>query len=102
MGLCVCYNMLGKANSLLKTEGEEAKMDNAQIPDIVKLIDNVHFRVRDDLAETITPKSKMRIAAAAFSIYAYRELKKQLESCDELRFLFTSPTFVADKTPKER
>lgn len=77
-------------------------MDNTQNLVKLKLIDNVNFRVRDDLAETITPKSKMRIAAATFSIYAYRELKKQLESCDELRFLFTSPTFVADKTPKER
>ena len=36
------------------------------------------------------------------SIYAFQELKEQLESCEELRFLFTSPTFVAEKTPKER
>lgn len=25
-----------------------------------------------------------------------------MESCDEFRFIFTSPTFVAEKTPKER
>lgn len=42
------------------------------------------------------------IAAACFSIYAYQELKTQLESCDEFRYIFTSPTFVAEKTPKER
>ncbi|MCU6713353.1 helicase-related protein [Megasphaera butyrica] len=44
--------------------------------------------------------SKLSIAAACFSIYAYQELKKQLEGIDELRFIFTSPTFVTEKTPK--
>jgi hypothetical protein len=43
---------------------------------------------------------KLSIAAACFSIYAYSELKKQLEGVDELRFIFTSPTFVKEKTPK--
>ena len=42
-----------------------------------------------------------RQAAACFSIYAYQELKSQLESCDSFRFLFTSPTFVSEKTKKE-
>ncbi|MEN6413418.1 MAG: helicase-related protein [Veillonellales bacterium] len=34
--------------------------------------------------------------------FAYQELKAQLEKIDELRFVFTSPTFVAEKTPKEK
>ena len=38
--------------------------------------------------------------AGGFSIYAYQELKKQLEGIDELRFIFTSPTFITEKTPK--
>jgi len=58
--------------------------------------------VKDDLIKTIKPGSKISIAAACFSIYAYQELKSQLEACEELRFIFTSPTFVAEKTPKER
>ena len=37
-----------------------------------------------------------------FSMYAYHELKKQLESVEEFRFIFTSPTFVADQTPKQK
>ena len=41
------------------------------------------------------------IAAACFSIYAYQELKKQLEEIAELRFIFTSPTFVQENAPKE-
>lgn len=58
--------------------------------------------VKDDLVDKIHKGSKISIAAACFSIYAYIELKKQLESCEELRFIFTSPTFVAEKTSKER
>ncbi len=58
--------------------------------------------VKDDLVKTIKTGSRISIAAACFSIYAYRELKSQLESCQQLRFIFTSPTFVSEKTPKER
>ena len=60
-----------------------------QMPGMPKTIDNIHIRVRDDLAETITKKSKLRIAAACFSIYAYEELKKSLAGIEELQFLFT-------------
>ncbi len=58
--------------------------------------------VRDDLIEKIQTGSRVSIAAACFSIYAYQALKDELEKCDEFRFIFTSPTFVAEKTPKER
>ena len=44
----------------------------------------------------------MSVAAACFSIYAYQELKKQLYNIDELRFIFTSPTFVKEKSKKEK
>ena len=59
---------------------------------IPKLIDNVTITLKDDLTEEIKSGSKLSIAAACFSMYAYRELKAQLESIDELRFIFTSPT----------
>lgn len=58
--------------------------------------------VKDDLVKKIKSGSKVSIAAACFSIYAYQVLKDELESCDEFRFIFTSPTFVAEKTQKER
>ena len=35
-------------------------------------------------------------------MYAYSELKKQLESIDEFRFIFTSPTFVTEKAKKQK
>ena len=68
----------------------------------MKNLDNINSTVRDDLQETIKKGSKVSIAAACFSIYAYQEQKKQLESAEEVRFIFTSPTFIQDKTPKEK
>lgn len=68
----------------------------------VKVFDNVTEIVRDDMASTISKGSKVSIAAACFSMYAYKELKKQLESVDECRFIFTSPTFVTEKTEKQK
>ena len=68
----------------------------------MEIFDNVTRIVRDDLTETIKPHSRISIAAACFSIYAYQELKKQLSSVDQCRFIFTSPTFVTEKTAKEK
>ena len=73
-----------------------------QMPGMPKTIDNVTLRVKDDLEETITRKSKLRIAATCFSIYAYEELKKSLSGIDELKFIFTSPTFTTDKAEKSK
>lgn len=68
----------------------------------MKMIDQITTTVRDDIIETIHKGSKVSIAAACFSIYAYQELKAQLESVEEIRFIFTSPTFIEEKTPKEK
>ncbi len=46
--------------------------------------------------------SKVSIAAACFSMYAYKELKKQLESVESFRFIFTAPTFLKEKAKKEK
>jgi len=68
----------------------------------VKVFDNVTEILRDDMASTISKGCKVSIAAACFSMYAYKELKKQLESVDECRFIFTSPTFVTEKAEKQK
>lgn len=68
----------------------------------MQFIDNISRTVKDDLVDSIKPHSKISMAAACFSIYAYKELKEQLEKIDELRFIFTSPTFISEKTPKAR
>ena len=62
----------------------------------MEIFDNVTKIVRDDMEKTIKRNGKISIAAACFSMYAYSELKKQLESIDEFRFIFTLPTFVTE------
>ena len=66
----------------------------------MRIIDNVNNTLKEDLLAGIRRGSKLSIAAACFSIYAYQELKRQLEGIEGLRFIFTSPTFVTEKTPK--
>lgn len=66
----------------------------------MQIIDNINKTVKEDLQRGIHKESKMSIAAACFSIYAYQELKKQLEGISELRFIFTAPTFVTGKASK--
>lgn len=68
----------------------------------MELIDNISKTLKDDLADSIHSGSKISIAAACFSIYAFQALKDQLTQIDELRFIFTSPTFIAEKAKKER
>ena len=46
--------------------------------------------------------SRLSIAASCFSIYAFQELKAALKDIKELRFIFTSPTFTTEKTPKQQ
>lgn len=68
----------------------------------MQLIDNINQTLRNDLVYTIKSGSRVSIAAASFSIYAFQELKEQLKEIDELRFIFTSPSFVTEKADKQR
>ena len=67
----------------------------------MQILDNINNTIKDDLKE-VKKGSKISIAAACFSIYAYQELKKQLEGVEELHFIFTSPTFITEKTQKPK
>lgn len=66
----------------------------------MEIFDNVTRIVKEDMAIEIKKGSKLSIAAACFSIYAYQALRGQLDTIDELRFIFTSPTFVKEKAQK--
>ncbi len=68
----------------------------------MEVFNNISKVVKDDLTQVIIPGSRISIAAACFSIYAYQELKSQLNYIDTLHFIFTSPTFVTEKSPKEK
>ena len=69
---------------------------------MMELINNVNKTLRDDLQVEIQKDSKISIAAATFSIYAFQELKKELRGVEQLRFIFTSPTFTTEKAAKEK
>lgn len=64
------------------------------------LIDNIHTTLVADLRTTLASGSRLSIAASYFSIYAYQELRKELEQIEDLRFIFTSPTFTTKKSDK--
>lgn len=66
------------------------------------IIDNRTNILLDDLQNSIKKKGKISIAAACFSMYAYNVLKKQLDSIDEFRFIFTSPSFIKEKAEKQK
>jgi len=71
----------------------------------MQLVDNINSLLGDDLKQTITKGSRLKIAASCFSIYAFEALKAQLEQIDSLEFIFTSPAFlpseVTDNLRKE-
>lgn len=68
----------------------------------MELINNITKTLKDDLKQEIKKDSKLSVAASCFSIYAFQELKKELTNLDELRFIFTSPTFTTEKAKKEK
>lgn len=70
---------------------------------VPKQFNNITERVIDDLKEVLSSgNSQISIAAASFSIYAYEALKEELEKVDCVNFIFTSPTFYADKSEKQK
>ena len=68
----------------------------------MELINNVNKTLRDDITAQIQAGSRLSIAASCFSMFAFQELKEALKDIKELRFIFTSPTFVTDKISKEK
>ncbi len=68
----------------------------------MELINNINKTLRDDIVAQMKAGSRLSIAASCFSIYAFQELKEALKAIKELRFIFTSPTFTTEKTPKQQ
>lgn len=68
----------------------------------MEIIDNIHKTLKEDLVVELREGCKLSIAASCFSIYAFQELKEQLKDIEELRFVFTSPTFPTEKASKQK
>lgn len=65
-----------------------------------KLIDNARRgKTGKKLMNKIKPKSKLSIASSLFTIFAFDELKEELDDIDKLNFLFTNSTEEAEKNP---
>ena len=58
--------------------------------ELPRQFDNITQRVIDDLKVTLRQGSRVSMAAASFSIYAFEALQKELEKVDALRFIFIS------------
>ena len=72
----------------------------------MKSLNNVGAeRLGDALGESIDDGAKLSIISSYFTVFAYGELKEELSKIDEVRFLFSEPTFIkrmADsKEPRE-
>lgn len=68
----------------------------------MKLLDNKFEKFGDDLKSELKAGDKCYISSAVFSMYGYQELRKELSKIDELKFIFTNPTFIKEqKAEKE-
>lgn len=65
------------------------------------VFNNMSEKVVDDLQKTVVAGSRLSIAAASFSLYAFETLKDELWKIDSLRFIFTSRAFVKKQVNKE-
>ena len=72
----------------------------------MEFLDNVgRNRLGDALAGSIDEGAKLSIISSYFTVFAFSELKEELEKVDSVRFLFSEPTFIKrmtdDKDPRE-
>lgn len=72
----------------------------------MEFLDNVgRNRLGDALAKSIDEGAKLSIISSYFTVFAFSELKEELEKVDSVRFLFSEPTFVkrmaSDKDPRQ-
>lgn len=52
----------------------------------------------NELKKSIRSGSKVAVASAYFSLYAFDALQKELGKSEEFKFLYTQPTFLKKKT----
>ena len=67
---------------------------------MMELLDNITRTVKDGMADDLGRGGRLSVVAACFSIYAYHELKRQLEGLEELRFIFSAPAFTKERHAK--
>ncbi|WP_144462462.1 helicase-related protein [Siminovitchia fortis] len=67
-----------------------------------KMLDNKKSGIVGDALKPYLKKdAKVAIMSSYFTIYAFEALKKELMKVEEIRFLFTDPTFISEKYSKD-
>ena len=78
-------------------------MGRNTILQLPKILDNKQQgRVIDELRTALQPGAKLSVISAYFTIYAYEALKKELSSIEEMRFIFTTPSYIKQKSDFQR
>jgi len=63
-----------------------------------KMIDNKNQNtVYNELNHYVNFNSRLSIISGYFSIYAYYKLKDKFDEIDNMRFIFTVPSFIKNK-----
>ncbi|MCT4594355.1 MAG: helicase-related protein [Anaeromicrobium sp.] len=68
-----------------------------------RILDNKALgKVGDVLKENLRKGSKLSVVSAYFTIYAFRELRKELSRIEDMRLLFVEPTFTKQQKEEKR
>ena len=69
---------------------------------MLAIFNNKTEKVGEDLKKSIGAGCRINIAASIFSIYGYECLKNELNKAENIKFIFTDPTFIeTDKNKRE-
>ena len=72
------------------------------MPEFKTLNNQLGETVYKELEKHIRKGSKVSTISAYFTMYAYSALKKELDKIDEMRFIFTTPSFSKNKDKEAR
>lgn len=63
----------------------------------IEMLDNTEGkRLGDSLRAALDDEAKLSIISAHVSLFAFGELREELERLDSVRVLFNEPTFISD------
>lgn len=68
----------------------------------MKTIDNINETLKNDLIDKVKKGSRISIIAFCFSMYAYKELKKQLDGVESFRFIYNELAFITESESKSK